>query len=106
MLAGWTKKALAEHAGIDRRTLGAIEAGRSQPQLSTAQKLAASLNMELEALFPSIGFTIAEHEARTAGLTPAEKLQAFHALPQAQQDASSRNLAAEVEAERHLRGES
>jgi transcriptional regulator with XRE-family HTH domain len=52
LLEGWSQQALAERAGIDRRTLGALEAGSSSPQLRTAEALAEALALEVAALFP------------------------------------------------------
>lgn len=55
LLAGHTQQQLAELAGIDRRTLGALEAERSRPQLKTAQRLAECLQLDVATLFPPSG---------------------------------------------------
>jgi putative molybdopterin biosynthesis protein len=48
---GLSQRALAEAAGITRQAVGAVEAGRMQPSVSIALRLARALGTSVEALF-------------------------------------------------------
>ena len=99
-------EALADLAEIDRRTLGALEAGRTRPQLRTALALSSALGYDdVRVLFGESGLTFAEQNARTQELTGPERLAAFGALPQSKQDEVTRNIAASAEAARQVEGE-
>ena len=49
--AGLTQEKLAELIGIETTSLSGIESGRHFPSLSTVEKIAKSLNVEMKALF-------------------------------------------------------
>ena len=49
--AGLTQEKLAELIEIDTTSLSGIESGRHFPSLSTVEKIAKSLNVEMKALF-------------------------------------------------------
>jgi len=53
LLQGRSQAEVADAAGISRTTLVSLEAERSQPQLGTAQALAACLGEPVEVLFPT-----------------------------------------------------
>jgi putative transcriptional regulator len=48
---GWSQAELAEHAGVSRQTINAIETGRYEPSLSLALGLAALFGVAVESLF-------------------------------------------------------
>lgn len=48
---GFTQKELAELVGIDQSTISDYEAGRSEPIISVAMKLAKMFNMTVEELY-------------------------------------------------------
>jgi molybdate-binding protein/DNA-binding XRE family transcriptional regulator len=67
---GVTQARLAAQAGLSRQSIGAIEAGRSQPAVDVALRLAAALDCSVETLFSPAASTErlaveAEGEART-----------------------------------------
>ena len=49
--AGLTQEKLAELIGLETTSLSGIESGRHFPSLSTVEKIAGSLNVEMKALF-------------------------------------------------------
>lgn len=49
--AGLTQEKLAELIGIETTSLSGIESGRHFPSLSTVEKIAKSLNVEMKTLF-------------------------------------------------------
>ncbi|PWM22732.1 MAG: XRE family transcriptional regulator [Oscillospiraceae bacterium] len=49
---GWSVPALSERSGVSRRTIQDLEA-RGDGRLSTARKLADTLGVSLDALYPS-----------------------------------------------------
>ncbi len=51
MMKEWTQADLAERAGITRKSINAIEAGRMVPSVWLALKLAQALNTTVEELF-------------------------------------------------------
>lgn len=48
---GWTQADLAERAGVSRQTINVIEAGKYDPSLPLAFKLAAIFGDRIEELF-------------------------------------------------------
>lgn len=46
-----TQQALAEHIGVTRQTINAIEGGKYSPSLEVAFKIAAVFKVPLEAVF-------------------------------------------------------
>jgi len=46
-----TQRELAAMAGVSRKTINAIEGGKTLPSLVVAMKIAAALNMPVEELF-------------------------------------------------------
>jgi putative molybdopterin biosynthesis protein len=52
---GMTQAALAEAAGISRQSLGAIEAGRSEPSVTVAMRLGRALECPVEEVFAPAG---------------------------------------------------
>jgi DNA-binding XRE family transcriptional regulator len=54
LVSGWSQKALSEAAGIDRHTLAALEAGRTRPQLKTAEALARVLGQSIQTIFTDL----------------------------------------------------
>lgn len=49
---GMTQDDLAAAAGIGRSTISEIEAGKHEPSLSVARKIAEELNITIDELFP------------------------------------------------------
>lgn len=47
----WSQAELAERAGVSRQTIHAIEAGKYDPSLPLAFRLAAIFDLRIEALF-------------------------------------------------------
>ncbi|MDA1010086.1 MAG: helix-turn-helix transcriptional regulator [Chloroflexi bacterium] len=47
----WTQADLAEHAGVSRQTINAIEKGKFDPSLPLAFRLASLFNLKIEELF-------------------------------------------------------
>ncbi|MGW0653990.1 helix-turn-helix transcriptional regulator [Streptomyces umbrinus] len=47
----WTQADLAEHAGVSRQTINAIETGRFDPSLPLAFRLAKLFDLRIEELF-------------------------------------------------------
>lgn len=45
---GWSRKDLAEKAGLGRDTIGKLERGERTPRLDTAEKIAAPLGVSVE----------------------------------------------------------
>jgi putative transcriptional regulator len=48
---GWSQQELAEHAGVSRQTINAVETERYEPSLSLAFKLAAIFETTIESMF-------------------------------------------------------
>ncbi|MEU4612748.1 helix-turn-helix transcriptional regulator [Streptomyces umbrinus] len=48
---GWTQADLAQHAGVSRQTINAIETGRFDPSLPLAFRLAKLFDLRIEELF-------------------------------------------------------
>ena len=48
---GWSQEALATHVGVSRQTVNAIEAGRFNPSLPLALRLARLLEKPVEEIF-------------------------------------------------------
>ena len=48
---GWTQQNLAEHLGVSRQTVNAIETGKYDPSLPLAFALAALFECRIEDLF-------------------------------------------------------
>jgi len=48
---GWTQAELAERTGVSRQTVNALEAGRAEPKLEVALRLAAALETTVDELF-------------------------------------------------------
>jgi putative transcriptional regulator len=48
---GWTQADLAERAGVSRQTINVIEAGKYDPSLPLAFRLAAIFDSSIEELF-------------------------------------------------------
>jgi len=48
---GWSQEALATHAGVSRQTVNAIEAGRFNPSLPLALRLARLFEKPVEEIF-------------------------------------------------------
>lgn len=60
-LKGWTQHDLAEYSGVDRTTIGQVEAGNRDASAGTVRKLAAALGVPVSELFkePIDRFTVA-----------------------------------------------
>ena len=50
LLAGWSQRDLAAHAGVTQRTIGKLERGVARARPSTTRKLAAALGVSIPAL--------------------------------------------------------
>lgn len=50
-LKGWSQEVLASNAGVSRQTINAIEAGRFNPSLPLALRLARLFEKPVEAIF-------------------------------------------------------
>ncbi|MFE6286225.1 helix-turn-helix transcriptional regulator [Streptomyces sp. NPDC057877] len=48
---GWTQADLAQHVGVSRQTINAIETGRFDPSLPLAFRLAKLFDLRIEELF-------------------------------------------------------
>lgn len=48
---GWTQADLAQHAGVSRQTINAIEKGKFDPSLPLAFRLARLFNLAIEDIF-------------------------------------------------------
>ena len=48
---GWSQEALATHVGVSRQTVNAIEAGRFNPSLPLALRLARLFDKPVEEIF-------------------------------------------------------
>ncbi len=48
---GWTQADLAQHAGVSRQTINAIEKGKFDPSLPLAFRLARLFNLTIEDIF-------------------------------------------------------
>ena len=48
---GWSQEALATHVGVSRQTVNAIEAGRFNPSLPLALRLARLFEKPVEEIF-------------------------------------------------------
>ena len=48
---GWTQADLAQHAGVSRQTINAIETGKFDPSLPLAFRLAKLFDLKIEELF-------------------------------------------------------
>ncbi|MGP3690460.1 helix-turn-helix transcriptional regulator [Streptomyces sp. IBSNAI002] len=48
---GWTQADLAQHAGVSRQTVNAIETGKFDPSLPLAFRLAKLFGLRIEELF-------------------------------------------------------
>lgn len=48
---GWTQVALADHLGVSRQTINALETGRYDPSLPLAFRIAALFEQPIEAIF-------------------------------------------------------
>lgn len=48
---GWTQADLADHAGVSRQTINAIEKEKFDPSLPLAFRLARLFNLKIEELF-------------------------------------------------------
>lgn len=48
---GWSQAVLAEHAGVSRQTINAIETGKYDPSLTLAFRLARIFAVPIETLF-------------------------------------------------------
>lgn len=48
---GWSQEALATHVGVSRQTVNAIEAGRFNPSLPLALRLARLFGKPVEQIF-------------------------------------------------------
>lgn len=53
-LKGWTQADLAEKAGLNRATIGSIEAGEQVPRLDTATALAVALGCQERELLEEV----------------------------------------------------
>jgi putative transcriptional regulator len=52
---GWTQAALADHLGVSRQTVNALETGRYDPALPLAFRIAHLFDQPLESIFtPSL----------------------------------------------------
>ena len=47
----WTQADLAQHVGVSRQTINAIEKGKFDPSLPTAFRLAKLFNLKIEEIF-------------------------------------------------------
>ena len=47
----WSQAVLAEHLGVSRQTVNALETGRYDPSLPLAFKIARVFDMPIEAIF-------------------------------------------------------
>lgn len=47
----WTQADLAQHAGVSRQTINAIEKGKFDPSLPLAFRLAKLFNLKVEEIF-------------------------------------------------------
>ncbi len=47
----WTQADLAQHAGVSRQTINAIEKGKFEPSLPLAFRLARLFNLKIEEIF-------------------------------------------------------
>jgi putative transcriptional regulator len=47
----WTQADLAQHVGVSRQTINAIEKGKFDPSLPTAFRLAKLFNLTIEVIF-------------------------------------------------------
>jgi putative transcriptional regulator len=104
LLSGLRQVDVAAAAGVARQTVSLLEAGGRNPHLSTALAISKVLGCDVSGLWPEFGLTFAEQSKRTAGLPAAEKLKAFGALPQSEQDEVSTNIAAAAEADPEREG--
>ncbi|SBT95487.1 transcriptional regulator, XRE family [Streptomyces sp. DI166] len=48
---GWTQADLAQHVGVSRQTINAIETGRFDPSLPLAFRLAKLFDLKIEEIF-------------------------------------------------------
>ncbi|MFD3311899.1 helix-turn-helix transcriptional regulator [Streptomyces sp. NPDC058656] len=48
---GWTQADLAQHAGVSRQTINAIETGKFDPSLPLAFRLAKLFALKIEEIF-------------------------------------------------------
>lgn len=48
---GWSQAALAEHLGVSRQTVNAIETGKYDPSLPLALRLGRLFNQPIESIF-------------------------------------------------------
>lgn len=48
---GWTQQELADHAGVSRQTIHAVESGKYDPSLPLAFSLARVFECTIESLF-------------------------------------------------------
>ncbi|AWW41956.1 helix-turn-helix transcriptional regulator [Streptomyces cadmiisoli] len=48
---GWTQAELAQHAGVSRQTINAIETGKFDPSLPLAFRLAKLFGLKIEEIF-------------------------------------------------------
>jgi len=73
--AGLSQRQLAERAGVPQSTIGRIEAGLTDPRVSTLQALLRACGDDLEALpLLGVGIDVTLIEAQLAK-TPAERLE-------------------------------
>jgi len=78
-----SQQALAEASGISRNTLSLLECGRSSPTLTTLQKIAAALQVDLNFFFPADAASSSPGVTESAAAEPdcrIERLMAAHIL--------------------------
>lgn len=67
---GLTQERLAEVAELDRKHIGTIESGKTEPRIGTLVRIAGALDIRIEELVADLVFTPSEHSAGRLGLRP------------------------------------
>jgi predicted transcriptional regulator len=72
--AGLTQRQLAERTGVPQSTIGRIEAGTTDPRLSTIRRLLRACGFDLE-VEPVLGFGVDRSQIREhLALTPDQRI--------------------------------
>ena len=61
---GWSQGDLAEHLGVSRQTVNAIETGKYDPSLPLAFSIAALFTLKIEEVFSPNGSVVAPQRVR------------------------------------------
>jgi transcriptional regulator with XRE-family HTH domain len=73
---GWSQQRLADESGVNKATINQVEQGKRSPSISTLERLATAMGVEIADFFPKAQAPLPLEDARRSGAKEAEDLLA------------------------------